>query len=147
MPPDSAGAPPVVLIADNDAAVSALLTEVLTRQGIVVRHAFDGEAAVLMARAPEVRVMVCDIDMPRLSGAEVVEALGGMSKPPAVLVVTGFLEAATLERLRRSPLVRDVLRKPFDLMDFAGRVRLLLRAAAQPATMPTMSAVPGSPER
>jgi DNA-binding response OmpR family regulator len=120
-----------VLIADNDSAVSDLLTQVLTRAGLAVAHAYDGEVAIELARDPVVRVFVCDLDMPRASGIEVLEALGAMAAPPATIVITGFLELAVLERLQAMPFVRDVLRKPFDLLQFAARVQALL---APPAT-------------
>jgi DNA-binding response OmpR family regulator len=120
-----------VLIADNDSAVSDLLTQVLTRAGLAVAHAYDGEAAIELARDPGVRVLVCDLDMPRASGIEVLEALSAMAAPPATIVVTGFLDQAVMERLQAMPFVRDVLRKPFDLLQFAARVQELL---APPAT-------------
>jgi CheY-like chemotaxis protein len=75
-----------------------------------------------MARAPEVRVLVCDLDMPRASGVEVVESLRGLSSPPAVVVVSGYMDPAVELRLTALPFVREVLRKPFDLLVFARRV-------------------------
>lgn len=111
-----------ILIADNDAAVSSLLTEVLVRLGLQVRHAFDGEVARRMARDPAVGVLICDLDMPRVSGLEVLESLASLSRPPQAIVVSGYLDAAVQDRLLGLPYVRDLLRKPFDLLEFADRV-------------------------
>ena len=115
-----------VLIADNDSAVSSLLTQVLMRAGLVVGHAYDGETAIRQAREPGLRVLVCDLDMPRVSGVEVLESLRSMDQPPAAIVITGYLDQAVLERLQALPFVRAVLRKPFDLLQFAARVQELL---------------------
>jgi len=115
-----------VLIADNDCAVSNLLTQVLLRAGLAVGHAYDGESAIRQAHEPGVRVLVCDLDMPRVSGVEVLESLRGMDRPPATIVITGYLDQSVLERLQALPFVREVLRKPFDLLQFAARVQALL---------------------
>lgn len=111
-----------ILIADNDAAVSSLLTEVLVRLGLRVRHAFDGEVARSMARDPAVGVLICDLDMPRVSGLEVLESLANLRRPPQAIVVSGYLDAAVQDRLGGLPYVRELLRKPFDLLEFADRV-------------------------
>ena len=117
-----------VLIADNDGAVSALLTEVLVRIGLTVRHAYDGESALLKVREPGLRVIVCDLDMPRASGLEVLESMLDMAALPVAVVISGYLDTSIAERLARLPHVRSVLRKPFDLFAFAAQVRELAAA-------------------
>lgn len=121
-----------VLIADNDSAVSSLLTEVLVRAGLSVRHAFDGESAREQASLPDVRVLVCDLDMPKASGLEVLESLAARPSQPAVVVISGYLDQVVVERLRRLAFVREVMRKPFDLLAFAQRVVELVRATGAP---------------
>jgi len=121
---------PTVLIADNDSDVSELLRDVLQRRGLHVERCFDGEAASAMVREPGVQVLVCDLDMPRASGMEVVEGLSGLVQPPAVVVISGFMDAGTEQRLRALPFVREVLRKPFDVLLFAQRVEVLMKAGA-----------------
>ncbi|MFN8827169.1 MAG: response regulator, partial [Planctomycetota bacterium] len=94
------------MIADNDTEVSSLLADVLMRSGMSVQCCFDGEAACALARAPEVRVLVCDLDMPRASGVEVVESLRGLASPPAGLVVAGSRDPAGASRLWAGPFGR-----------------------------------------
>ena len=65
---------PSVLLADNDAAVSGLLAEVLRRSGVEVEQVFDGEAARRRASERVPDVLVCDLDMPKMSGIDVLEA-------------------------------------------------------------------------
>jgi len=127
MPEEAQLRAPLVLIADNDRAVSALLTEVLARAGLAVQPVYDGETARNRAREPEVAVLVCDLDMPRLPGIEVIESLADLARPPAVVVVSGFLDARIQHRLAGLPFVRGVLAKPFDLLAFAAQVRTLVR--------------------
>lgn len=120
-----------MLIADNDRAVSGLLAEVLQQSGIRPQHAYDGREAQVRAREPGLRVLVCDLDMPGASGLDVLESLRDLPEPPSVVVISGYLDARIEERLRRLPFVREVLRKPFDLLRFASAVRTL---ASPPAS-------------
>lgn len=119
---------PSVLIADNDRAVNGLLREVLEQRGLCVRQSFDGQDAMAQARAADVAVLVCDLDMPGASGAEVLESLADLPSPPPAIVVSGYLDAATRARLTALPFVRDLFGKPFDLRAFAERVRELAAA-------------------
>ncbi len=124
---------PHVLLADNDGAVSALLAEVLTRAGLVVEHAYDGEQAKAKVRAPGWGVLVCDLDMPRASGIEVLESMRDLPVVPPAIVISGYLDESISRRLGRLPWVRDVLKKPFDLMEFVRRVQELVASGAPAA--------------
>ena len=114
-----------VLIADNDRAVSGLLSEVLQQSGLHPTHAYDGHEARQLARDVAIRVLVCDLDMPGASGLEVLESLADLPDPPKALVISGYLDARIEARLRELPFVHDILRKPFDLLVFAAVVRRL----------------------
>ena len=120
-----------VLIADNDRAVSGLLTEVLGQAGIKPAHAYDGEEARRMAMEPGVEVLVCDLDMPGATGLEVLESLRGLDRQPLVVVISGYLDAKIEAELRTMRFVKEVLRKPFDLLGFAAVVRRLLALTRQ----------------
>lgn len=114
-----------VLIADNDREVAALLAEVLQRFGIAVRHAFDGQQAMEALADPEVAALVCDLDMPRVTGAELLQWLATRPHTPSTVVISGFLDPVLVRRLRALPFVRQLLHKPFDLFGFAETVRRL----------------------
>jgi DNA-binding response OmpR family regulator len=118
-----------VLIADNDHQVSGLLSEVLKQIGVTPSHAYDGDEARRMAQEPGLDVLVCDLDMPGASGLEVLESLRALDRPPLVVVVSGYLDARIEAQLRTMSYVQEVLRKPFDLLGFAGIVRRLLGVA------------------
>jgi CheY-like chemotaxis protein len=119
-----------VLVADNDRAVSSLLSEVLRRQGLRVLQAFDGEQAKAMVVDPCVAVLVCDLDMPKVSGLEVLDWLQDQPHRPHVVVISGYLDARIEGHLRAKPFVRDMQRKPFDLFRFAQSVQALVAASS-----------------
>lgn len=113
--------PPLILVADNDPDVSHLLADVLRMHGARTEIVADGEAAVRRLRAGHVDLLVCDLDMPKLDGEGVVNALAHCPSPPPVLIVSGFVDDVTVARLQQSPHVLGVLRKPFDVIEFAQR--------------------------
>lgn len=120
-----------VLVADNDRAVSALLLEVVRRLGCGVDAAYDGQEAIALLSSRPYRVLVCDLDMPKATGLEVVQWLSNRAGAPATIVISGFVDAIVERQLLAIPCVRLVMKKPFDLLQFADAVRELL--AAEPA--------------
>jgi two-component system nitrate/nitrite response regulator NarL len=54
----------------------------------------DGEAALALVRARPTDVLLLDLDMPRMSGLEVIKQLGVLQLPTRVLVVTGSIVLA-----------------------------------------------------
>ena len=78
---------PLVLCADDDADILALLTIRLERAGFRVAQAADGEQALSLARELSPDVLVLDVMMPRLSGTDVLSALR-LTAVDRVLVVT-----------------------------------------------------------
>jgi len=66
---------PLVLCADDDRDILALLVLRLERAGYRVEQAVDGEQALQLARELKPDVVVLDVMMPRMTGTEVLAAL------------------------------------------------------------------------
>jgi CheY-like chemotaxis protein len=66
---------PLILCADDDSDILALLALRLERAGFRVAQAADGEEALALARELRPSVAVLDVMMPRLTGTEVLKAL------------------------------------------------------------------------
>lgn len=125
---------PLVLVADNDIGVNELLRDVLAKQGIRTEGARDGVTALQRLSEGGVSLLVCDLDMPIMGGKELIAQLETLPQAPAVIVVSGFLDAKTQEELDAVPLVRAVFRKPFDVFAFAARVVEVASGAKSGAT-------------
>jgi CheY-like chemotaxis protein len=117
-----------VLVADNEPGVHQLIAEVLQRHGLDVVVVGDGLDAVQRIEQGGIDLLVCDLMMPRMGGFEVLERLSMISTAPPVFVVSGHLDGSVEADLRRSPLVRGMRCKPFDLFAFAADIRALLSA-------------------
>ncbi|MCC6669728.1 MAG: response regulator [Planctomycetes bacterium] len=120
----------VVLIADNDPGVNALLGEVLAMRGVASESVLDGEAALQRLHRGGVRLLICDLDMPRLDGLGLLEQLALLPDPPAVVVVSGYVHPRVEGGLRANPVVRGIYAKPFDVVRFGDDVVEILRGAA-----------------
>jgi DNA-binding response OmpR family regulator len=90
------GESPLVLVADDDPDVLALLSFRLRRAGCRVLVAPDGRRALeaIVERAPDVAVL--DIGMPSLDGLDVCRIARGASPSRTIGIV--FLTARTAER-------------------------------------------------
>jgi two-component system, OmpR family, alkaline phosphatase synthesis response regulator PhoP len=66
---------PLILCADDDPDILALLALRLEGAGFRVAQAVDGEQALTLIRELQPSVVVLDVMMPRLMGIEVVEAI------------------------------------------------------------------------
>ena len=126
-------AAPLVLVADNDTAVSTLLREVLGRRGLRTAAVGDGLAALGFLAEHEVALLVCDLDMPELGGREVLARLVDMVDPPPVLVVSGFLDDALERAIADLAVVRGAFRKPFDIFEFADLAQQVVGGGAADA--------------
>lgn len=106
--------PSTVLVVDDDADIREVLQEVLTGAGYRVETACDGAQGLekLLALAPEVALV--DVQMPELSGTELLERLSREQVPTRVVMMTAFASRAT----EANALEHDAhafLSKPFDL--------------------------------
>lgn len=111
--PPSQGSETRVLVADDDPSIRAICERTLTRMGIQVTLAEDGEQAVRAFRATRFDAVVTDIDMPRLDGLELLRAIRAHDDQIPVLIVTGNPSLDTaIQALDRGAL--RYIRKPFD---------------------------------
>src|SRR5258705_5768331 len=84
---EQAAARPIVLVAEDDPNASELLTQYISGAGYVVRHAFDGEQAVSMAREIRPLAITLDILMPKKDGWKVLSELKSHPETRAIPVV------------------------------------------------------------
>jgi CheY-like chemotaxis protein len=88
--------PSRILIVDDDDDGRSLLKELLETDGYVVSEARDGSAALeLLAQSPEPALVILDLEMPVMSGPEVVSAMRNseqLARLP-VLIVSGSAKA------------------------------------------------------
>jgi DNA-binding response OmpR family regulator len=114
----------VVLLAEDDAAISEPLTRALRRQGYDVHVADTGPAALRGARGSD--LVVLDLGLPGLDGVEVCRTLRAEGSPVPVLMLTARAsEIDTVIGLDAG--ADDYVSKPFRTAELMARIRALLR--------------------
>jgi EAL domain-containing protein (putative c-di-GMP-specific phosphodiesterase class I)/DNA-binding response OmpR family regulator len=120
-----------VLVVDDDAAIRQLVAISLRNAGLRVVVADNGRSALDIIEAESVGVIVCDVQMPGLSGIEVVQELRrrpGTSTLPVILMTGSGDEYSVVKGLEAG--ATDFLSKPVRLDELVARVRAHLRTHA-----------------
>ncbi len=118
------GEEPLVLVADDEPDTADLIRDALRAEGFRVTVARDGQEALeaLEQRRPD--VMLLDIMMPRLSGFEVLEAVGRSPRLRGLPVVILSARSDDGDRQRGLELgARRILSKPFDVRSLVAEIR------------------------
>jgi CheY-like chemotaxis protein len=118
---------PRILVADDDEATRQGLKTLLSSWGYEVEVAADGDEALARARTFGPAVVITDLTMPKLAGAELVAGLRGTAPAAAVIVLTGHRMPAA-DPIALAPGLVGCLEKPVDLR----RLRALVEAAVNP---------------
>ena len=117
---------PRVLVVDDEQALRVALGRGLTAEGLAVVLAADGPSGLRAAGTGHFDVIVLDVDLPGLSGYEVVQRLRALGvDTPVVLIST---RSAAADRAAGLDLGADrYLLKPFPFIVLLAQVRALLR--------------------
>jgi two-component system cell cycle sensor histidine kinase/response regulator CckA len=92
-PPAAARADAPVLVVDDDPLVRRSVARTLRRHRFEVHEAEDGWSALETVRALEVGLMLIDVNMPALSGAEVMSRVAAFRPEVPVVLMSGTLDA------------------------------------------------------
>jgi CheY-like chemotaxis protein len=121
----SAGPLPIVLVVDDEEPVRGFQRRVLETDGYQVLEASNGlEGLDLLAAGSAVHLLIADLDMPVLSGDEMVSRIRAIRPDLPVLYVTGNIDRLMDAR----PLWEGeaFLEKPFTAAGLREAVSLLL---------------------
>jgi len=114
-----------VLVIDDEPAVRLVTAKLLTELGQRVITAEDGRAGLRLygKRRGDIDLVLLDLTMPDLSGAQVLNELQRIDPSVDVVVTSGFQPADAVD-LRRHPNVLGFLEKPHTLANLEAMLRL-----------------------
>ncbi len=131
--PDSDGVPWVaghrVLLVEDEVEVRQAAAEGLREMGFTVVEAVDGRAAVSLVEDSDTPfdLVITDVVMPRMGGAELVQRLRDEGWDAPVLLITGYPNDPAAESVIPEELEGEaVLKKPFTLTELVRQVRRML---------------------
>jgi CheY-like chemotaxis protein len=136
-----AGTGPLVLVADDDPAAGSAVCRMVRGLGYRAQGCDGGPQALryIEAHPRQVRLLLADLDMPRMDGGELIERARDLDPTLRVALMSDGHGARTEELLAG---YRDlpILAKPVGFADLYGQLRDLL---GPPPTSPSRSPAPG----
>jgi len=122
-----------ILLVDDERAVRASTRRLLIGAGFSVIEACDGEEALqhFSRHDSDIGLVITDVMMPNMNGAEFVELLRNMRPDLPVLFVTGYADDALSGPTAANA---QLLRKPFSANELLGRIDELIRG--EPSSAP-----------
>lgn len=111
-----------VLIVEDDVATRRLYKFLLLNGGYTVLEAEDGVAALEQLAANQCALVITDMNMPRMDGLELIQAIRRDYADVYVILITAFGTPDTEKQALRLG-ANDYLAKPFDFEDLERRVR------------------------
>jgi diguanylate cyclase (GGDEF)-like protein len=143
--PASGDATEVVLVVEDDPAISLLLQVELRASGFDVRTAGNGVDALDAAFASCPDLVLADVMMPGMNGFELVRNLRGDPRTEDVSIVmltARGMPADKLEGLTAG--ADDYVVKPFDNEELVARIRGVLRRAKYMRSQSPLTGLPGN---
>jgi DNA-binding response OmpR family regulator len=117
-----------VLIIDDDDDFRKNLFEIMTGAGYEAHQAASGGEAVEMAADTDFDVVLLDLIMPKISGADVLVELRKVSPRSKIIMITAFASIENaVDVVKRG--ATDYLSKPFKIEELLMRVRRALEEA------------------
>lgn len=110
----------LIVIAEDDDDIRAILTEVLEGEGYRVLDASDGAAALDLVERVQPDLLLTDNMMPRLRGVELIARLYARQGQALPVILLSAVPPGPI------PVPVRFLAKPFDLTQLLGLVRSLL---------------------
>lgn len=138
---DDAGSVPSILLIDDEPSVLSALRRVFRPAGYVILTAESGEAALEVLASTEVDLIVSDMRMPGMSGAEFLARARSLYPDTMRILLTGYAEIASVVQAVNDGGVYRYLNKPWDDHDLlltieqALEQRRLRREAARLAAL------------
>jgi PAS domain S-box-containing protein len=125
--PQARGAvtPCKVLVVDDEAVVRSLLRRSLERRGYQVLEASNGQAGLGAIREGSPDLVVLDMSMPEMDGAEVVRLARAEGFTLPIVITSGYLDTFMERRLTPGSF-QSFLRKPFSMQELVAAVEAAL---------------------
>ena len=117
-----------ILVVDDEKTLVKGIKFNLENEGYQVECAYDGAAAVELARNERFDLLILDVMMPEVDGLEACMRIREFSNVPIIMLTAKSEDADKLMGFECG--ADDYLTKPFNILELKARVRALLRRAA-----------------
>lgn len=114
-----------ILLVEDDKFLSSLLKNRLEKEGIVVLHAADGEAAILALRAQKVDLVLLDVILPKKNGFEVLEEIQGdpSLRESPVIIISNLGQESDMARGKDLGAIEYYIKAQTSIDDLVSKVK------------------------
>jgi CheY-like chemotaxis protein len=118
-----------VMVVDDDAATRSLIRAILEIDGHAVVEAMHGGHALEIIGPNWPDIVVTDLMMPVLNGADLIGRLQSEPSTAVIPIVVVSANSAHAHALRASGLVKAIVIKPFEATALAACIRVVAQSA------------------
>ena len=126
-----------VLVIDDEAALLRALQINLGARGYAVATAFDGTAGLTTMAHHPADVVIVDLGLPDMDGADVIRGIRGWSTAPIIVLSARGEEAQKVDALDAG--ADDYVTKPFGMDELLARLRAATRRAVPGSDQPVIA--------
>ena len=123
-----------ILVIDDEPAIRRFLRASLESEGYELIESATGSDGLAMAATHVPQVVIVDLSLPDMDGAEVVSRLRQWSRVPVIVLTVRDSEHEKVKLLDSG--ADDYLTKPFSTQELLARIRVALRHNAPPDSHP-----------
>ena len=123
-----------ILIVEDDPDLLDLLCFALRREGHEVVAAHDGAAGLQLWKTKDPRLVLLDVDLPKVSGWDVCKQIRSESDTPVIMLTAAGAEGDIVKGFGLG--ADDYITKPFSPKQLLARVGAVLRRAKESADQP-----------
>lgn len=125
---------PKVLLIDDDAALTGMLTEFLRGEGFETAAAFNGIEGAEAALDPTLDAVILDVMMPDISGLETLQRIRSTSSVPVIMLTAKGAEDDRVAGLEVG--ADDYIAKPYYARELLARLKAVLRRQRKGSAQP-----------
>ena len=107
----------MILIVDDDDGILEMLSEHLSEMGYAVHTAHETLDAYKKLKDPKCRLMILDLNMPRINGAELLLLMASEDIDVPTIVTASGIPDLTEEEMEQFPHVVGYMKKPYKQED------------------------------
>ena len=133
-----------ILFLEDDPVIGEIVTEFLA-ESYEVTHAFNSAQALSLAESERFDLYIFDINVPGISGIELLKNLREFSDETPAIFITAYKELHYLKEAF-SIGANDFIRKPFELEELASRVENIKRQFNIDSTIQISSEINFNPQ-
>ncbi|WP_420850638.1 response regulator transcription factor [Paenibacillus lutrae] len=123
------GMQPLILLVEDDVAISDMVNDYLIKEGFTVVRAYDGEEAVRLFGEYAFDLILLDLMLPKLSGMDLLQVIRERSLIP--ILITSAKDGDVDKALGLGFGADDYIAKPFSMIELAARIKAAIRRATK----------------